>query len=258
MYRSRTYQGKARYTASQYIPPCTSLYWLVQVYRILRRVPNHGLRTGMYWYALLHTCFIDVYWRSQAMAFLRTIIHPSTYWYQGMLHCSIYSLVCLCTYLSRCTGFEGSWKALSAGHFRCKIQQDNHEVGTQTNKYVPAWASWWWNQYVPGNVQSCTAMYCHVLPCTAAIMMYCQSTYSYVLVRTFQVSHHDSSCLYQARYILVCTGMYCHFTKSTCVYIHEKNTRRQPGPKAYQKCCVKCKLESGVLRVPTSEDLNFN
>ncbi len=63
--------------------------------------------------------------------------------------------------------------ALSAGqNFRCKFQQDSHEVCTQY-QYVPAW-----NQNVPENVQSCTAMYCHVLPCTA---MYCQK---YALVRT--------------------------------------------------------------------------
>ncbi len=41
----------------------------------------------------------------------------------------------------------------------------SHEVCTQTYLYVSAW-----NQYVRENVQSCTAMFCHILPCSA---IYC-------------------------------------------------------------------------------------
>jgi hypothetical protein len=71
-------------------------------------------------------------------------------------------------------------------------------------------------EYVPEKVQSCTAMYYHVLPCTA---MYCQSTNSYVFVRSFG---HLSA---QVLYVPVCTAMR-KFTKSTYLYIHHKSTRR--------------------------------
>ncbi len=87
-------------------------------------------------------------------------------------------------------------------HWQGKISgaKSSRRAMTQTYQFVTAWI-----QYVPENVQSCTAMYCHVLPCTA------KSTYSYVFVRIRTYSYvFLVICLPLYQFVLVCTGMYCH------------------------------------------------
>jgi hypothetical protein len=92
-----------------------------------------------------------------------------------------------------------------------------HGISTYQKMYTPAW-----NQYVPENAQSCTALYCHVLPkvCTSTA----KSTYLYVLVRTrtYFLSFICSSTYW---YVPVCTDMR-KLTKSTYRYIHHKSTSR--------------------------------
>ncbi len=57
------YHVNTWYTAWRYILFCMPLIQLVQVFRILRGMPYFGLRPGMYWCVMVHTCFIDVLWR---------------------------------------------------------------------------------------------------------------------------------------------------------------------------------------------------